>query len=317
MIARIMKLKRLIVVAAGIGLLGFCGYVCSLHNVSYANLVVGIGSARAADSAPTEAQLKAALQKRLLIADPSRLTIGPPSAGPLKDMSQRTITLTGGEGQKLELKYFTTGAAYDKGLIAHEYANFDMADPWQRVDLKAEHLDDHATLGPSSAPVTIIEFADFECPYCARAFNEIETLVTTTYKDKTRLVWKNYPLPMHTWAQQAAIAAECAREQNPSAFWDFARSFYRDQSEITPQNLRDHVDQYATAAKLDGKALNACVLNDAAGQRVEQDKKDGDAIHVSSTPTFLINGVLVVGLPTSNVFDFVITSQLEEQRAAR
>src|SRR5208337_2282368 len=123
MIARIMKLKRLVVVAVGLGLLAFCGYGRSLHNVSYANLLAGI--ARAADSTPTEAQLKAALQKRLLIADPSRLTIGPPSPGPLKDMSQRTITLTGGEGQKLELKYFTTGAAYDKGLIAHEYANFD------------------------------------------------------------------------------------------------------------------------------------------------------------------------------------------------
>lgn len=231
-------------------------------------------------------------------------------------MSQRTITLTGGEGQKIELKYFTTGATDNKGLLAHEYANFDMADPWQRVDLKSQHLDDHPVLGPVSAPVTIIEFADFECPYCARAFNEIETLATTTYKDKVRLVWKNFPLGVHAWAEQAAIAAECARQQNPGAFWEFARNFYRDQSEITAQNLRDHVDGYANAAKLDGKALNACVLSDAALQRVEQDKKDGDAIHVTSTPTFLINGVLVVGLPTSNVFDFVITSQLEERHAA-
>jgi len=309
-----MHLKRVIIVGVGLAVLAFCAYGRSLHNVSYANLLGGI--ARAADSAPTDAQLKAALQKRLLVSDPTRMTIGPPSPGPLKGMFQRTITLTGGEGQKLELKYFTTTSA-DKGLITHEFASFDIADPWQRVDLKSQHLDDRAVLGPAAAPVTIIEFADFECPYCARAFNEIETLVTTTYKDKVRLVWKNYPLGVHAWAQQAAIAAECARQQNPSAFWEFAQSFYRDQSEITPQNLREHVDQYANALKLDGKALNACVLGDSAEQRVNQDKKDGDAIHVNSTPTFLINGVLVVGLPTSNVFDFVITSQLEEQHAAR
>ena len=308
-----MKLKRLIIVGVGLGLLAIWGYGRSLHNISYANLIAGV--ARAAESPPTDAQLKAAIQKRLLVADPTRLTIGPPSSGPLKDMSQRTITLIGGEGQKLELKYFTTSGV-DRGLIAHEYADFDMADPWQRVDLKSQHLDDRATLGPASAPLTIIEFADFECPYCARAFSEIEPLVTTTYKNKVRLVWKNFPLGAHVWAEQAAIAAECARQQNPGAFWDFARSFYRDQSELTPQNLREHVDQYANTAKLDGKALNACVLNDATAHRIEQDKKDGDAVHVTSTPTFLINGVLVVGLPTSNVFDFVITSQLEERHAA-
>jgi protein-disulfide isomerase len=315
MIARIMKGKRLFVFGLGLSLLGFSGLGRSLHNISYANLISRV--AEAAETTPTDAQLKAALQKRLLVADPSRLLIGPASPGPLNGMSQRTITLTGGEGQKLELKYFTTGSAFDKGLIAHEYVDFDMANPWQRVDLKTQHIDDRAALGPASAPVTIIEYADFECPYCARAFNEIETLVTTTYKDKARLVWKNFPLGAHAWAEQAAIAAECARQQNPNAFWTFAQNFYRDQNEITPQNLRDHVDQYADTAKLDAKALNACVLSDLPTQRVEQDKKDGEAIHISSTPTFLINGVLVVGLPTSNVFDFVITSQLEERRAAR
>lgn len=308
-----MNLKRLVVIALGVVAAAFYGYHRSLHNVSYANLFRGI--ALAADSAPSDAQFKAAIQKRLLIADPANLTIGPPSPGPLKGMTQRALTLTGGEGQKIELKFLTT-TSVDKGLIIHDFANFDIADPWQRADLKSVHLDDRATLGPANAPITIVEFADFECPYCARAFNEIETLVTTTYKDKVRLVWKNYPLGVHAWAEQAAIAAECARQQNPAAFWEFAQSFYRDQGDITPQNLREHVDQYANANKLDAKALNACVLGNNAEARVDQDKKDGDAIKINSTPTFLINGVLVVGLPTSNVFDFVITSQLAEQHPA-
>jgi protein-disulfide isomerase len=315
MIARIMNWNQKIIIGVVLIAAVIWRGWCSLHNISYANLFGGI--ARAANSSPTDAQLKAALQKRLLVSDPSRIKIGTPSPGPLDGMFQRTITLNNGDGQQIELKYFTNGSRDDRGLIAHEYANFDIADPWSRVDMKSVRLDDRPALGSASAPVTIVEFADFECPYCARAFNEIETLVTTTYKDKVRLVWKDFPLPMHDWAQQAAIAAECARQQNPAAFWDFARSFYRDQSEINAQNLRDHIDQYATASKLDTKALNACVLSDPAEQRVDQDKKDGDAIHVNSTPTFLVNGVLVVGLPTSNVFDFVITSQLQEQHATR
>ena len=78
----------------------------------------------------------------------------------------------------------------------------DGANPWERADLKAVHLDDRATLGPADAPVTIIEFGDFECPYCAHAFNEIETVVNTTYKGRVHLIWKNFPLNVHPWAEQ-------------------------------------------------------------------------------------------------------------------
>src|SRR5579883_2246082 len=88
-------------------------------------------------------------------------------------------------------------------------------------------------------------------------------------------------------------------------------------SGISPENLRQHIDQYAGAASLDLKAFNACLLNDKTEALVTQDKKDGDAIHVNSTPTFLINGVEVPGLPSSNVFDYVITSQLAEKSGGR
>jgi protein-disulfide isomerase len=262
-----------------------------------------------------DGKLRGALQKRLLVPNPSDLTIGPPTPTPFSGVSGRTITISAGNGQKIELELFTSGSA-DKAMLAQRFAYFDPSHPWDKVDLKQLHIDDRPTLGPASAPIEIVEFADFECPYCARAFNEVETLVTNTYKDRVRLVWKNFPLSMHPWAEQAAIAAECSRQQNPEAFWTFARNFYRDQSEITPQNLRQHIDSYSTSLHLDGKALNACMLADAAEARVEQDKKDAEAIHIASTPTFIVNGVPVIGLPSSNVFDFVITSQMHERAAA-
>jgi protein-disulfide isomerase len=117
--------------------------------------------------------------------------------------------------------------------------------------------------------------------------------------------------------EQGAIAAECARQQNPKDFWEFAQDLYRDQEEITPQNLRAHIDSYTEALGLDGKALNACILGKTAEARVDQDRKDAVAIHINSTPTFVINGVPVVGLPSSNVFDFVISAQSQQSRAAR
>lgn len=207
--------------------------------------------------------------------------------------------------------------AGDKGILAQRFALFDLSRPWEQVDLKTMHLDDRPTRGPAGAPVEIIEFADFECPFCARAFSEVETLVNTTYKGRVHLIWKNFPLNVHPWAEQAAIAAECARQQNPEAFWTMAGDFYRDQAGIEAQNLREHIDGYASALGLDSKALNACILGNSADARVAQDKKDAQAIPVNSTPTFIINGIPVVGLPSGNVFDFVITSQLQEHHAAR
>jgi len=273
-------------------------------------------SAKPATSSGNDARLKAALQKRLLVPNLADLSVGPPSPAPLPGVTQRTITVNGADGQKFQVELFTDSSG-DKGILAQRFAPFTVADPWERVDLKLLHLNDRPTLGSADAPVTIVEFADFECPYCAKAFNEIETVVNTTYKGKVQLVWKAFPLQGHTWAEQAAIAAECVRQQNPQAFWTVAGDFYRDQTEITPQNLRDHIYRYASSLGIDAKALNSCILASDAEARINQDKKDGAAVHVASTPTFLINGVPVVGLPTSNVFDFVITSQLQSRHASR
>ena len=279
-----------------------------------AQALAATDSPKPATSNENDAKLKAALQKRLLVPNLADLSLGPPSPAPLPGITQRTITVSG-EGQKFQVELFTDSSG-NRGILTQRFAPFSVTDPWERVDMKLVHLNDRPTLGAAGAPVMIVEFADFECPYCAKAFNEIETLVNTTYNGHVRLVWKAFPLQGHTWAEQAAIAAECVRQQNPQAFWKVAGNFYRDQNEITPQNLRDHIYSYAGSLGLDPKALNACILGSSAEARIDQDKKDGAAVHIVSTPTFLINGVPVIGLPTSNVFDFVITSQLRSRHTS-
>jgi protein-disulfide isomerase len=293
-------------------------YIRALASVLAIAAILSVAAlAFAADSA-ADAALKAALQKRLLVPDIKNLQLGPPSPGPFPGMSYRTVTLVNPEnpGQKVEVEVFSA-AGGKEFLIAQHYAVVDAANPWDRADLKLIHLDDHATLGPDNAPITIIEFGDFECPYCAHAFNEIETVVNSTYKGRVKLVWKNFPLTMHAWAEQGAVAAECAREQNPAKFWDFARNLYRDQTEINPQNLRSHIDGYTTSLGLDPKSMDACILGKTAEDRVQQDLKDGQAININSTPTFLVNGIPVIGLPSSSIFDFVVDSQLKEQHASK
>jgi protein-disulfide isomerase len=190
-------------------------------------------------------------------------------------------------------------------------------DPWGRVNLDKLHLGDRATLGSDDAPVTIIEFGDLECPFCARAFNEIEAVVNTTHKGHVRLIFKHFPLNIHPWAMQAAIASECVRRQNPKAFWPFVNDIYRDQGAINPQNLRDHVTAYVRQLGLDQQVLNACIMAPGAEAQVVQDRDDGNAIGINSTPTFLVNAIELVGLPSDKTFEYVVNSELKQHQASR
>jgi protein-disulfide isomerase len=219
-------------------------------------------------------------------------------------------------GQSAEVTLFSDRD--ETKAIIGQYLDLN-ADPWGRVDMSTVHLNDHPALGPADAPITVVEFADFECPFCARAFGQIETLTNSTYKGKVRLIYKYYPLNSHPWARTAAIGAECARLQNPAAFWDFARYFYTNQGLINPSNVKAKIDAEAKKLQLDESVLNACMAGKTAAARVTEDENDGKSVHVSSTPTFFINGVPVVGLPESKVFAFVINSELKnaQKSAAR
>lgn len=266
-----------------------------------------VGSALAAGASGSDARLVAYLQKRFRIPDPALISLGPPKPSPIQGLSERTVTVKNETGFKASVQLFTDadGTKFILGRL------MDLnADPWDRVDMKKVDLTDRPTEGPVNAPITVVEFADFECPYCARAFGDIETLVNETYKGQVRLIFKNFPLNQHPWATQAAIAAECVRQQNPQAFWTFARYLYGNQADIKPETLRQHIEDFATSQKLDTKALDVCMLSPAPERRVTEDMHDGNAVGIRSTPTFLINGIMVAGMPSDKVFDFIVRSEM-------
>jgi protein-disulfide isomerase len=282
--------------------------------------VIGLAfSAFAAESkspstANHDTQLKEYLQKRLRLPNLNDIRLSPPTPGPFKDVVSRTVTVSGDKGESASFTLFTDREG--RKLIIGRLIDMK-EDPWGRVSMRSVHLNDRPTMGPGNASVTIVEFADFECPYCARAFSQIEALVRNRYPGKVRLVFKNFPLGMHQWAEPAAIAGECIRRQNPDDFWEFARVVYSSQATITPDNLRDRIESFARANSLDGKALDACMMSKSAEAQVKQDQQDGVAIQVPSTPTFFIDGIPVVGLPGEQVFDYVIKSELDRGRVAR
>ena len=259
-----------------------------------------------------DARMTLYLQKSLKIGDPSHIQLGPIKETELKGLYFRDLQVTHDSGDPLRASIFTNADEDQVFLIQGPVEALDVTkDPWQKVDLTTIHLEDRPVMGSSkTAQVTIVEFADFECPFCARAFGILETMIRTRHPGKVQLIYKNYTLQSHPWSTRAALSAQCARLQNPEAFWEFARGFYDGQDSISTDNIDDQISGTATGLKLDLSMLKACMSGEVAKARIQEDQRDGDTLGVTTTPTLFINGVQLIGMPDEEAFDWMVRQQL-------
>jgi protein-disulfide isomerase len=163
-----------------------------------------------------------------------------------------------------------------------------------------------ATRGAKDAPIEMIEFSDFQCPYCQRAHATVER-VLSTYGNQIRFVYRHYPVPGHAAAKPAAEASECAKEQGK--FWPYHDRLFANPSKLSDADLKAH----ATAVGLDGAAFNACVDSHKYQAVVEADAKDGEAAGVNGTPAFFINGRMISGAQPFDVFKKLIDDELQRK----
>jgi protein-disulfide isomerase len=182
-------------------------------------------------------------------------------------------------------------------------------DPFAEVEKKLT-IKDQPTLGPEDAPVTIVEFSDFQCPYCARAYQTMRDKVLKEYANKVRLVYKNFPLPFHKWAEPAAIAGECAFEQKNQAFWTLCDYYFDHQGEISPDNFKDKTLEALNDVNIDKAAFTQCLDEKKTEDRVKADITEGVEVGVTGVPTFLINGREISGDEPFERFKEVIDDAL-------
>jgi protein-disulfide isomerase len=161
--------------------------------------------------------------------------------------------------------------------------------------------------GPAQAPITIIEYSDYQCPFCARV-NPTLDQVRKVYGDQVRIVFKDFPLPNHPEAPKAAEAAHCAGEQGK--YWELHDRMFASQQALHIPMLK----QYATALGLDMNAFNQCLDSGKHAGRVAENMKSGEALGVSSTPTLYVNGRPVVGAQPFEFFKTVIDEELARLR---
>ena len=163
-------------------------------------------------------------------------------------------------------------------------------DPLAQIMSKIS-FDNQPERGPKDAKVTIVEYSDFQCPFCARVYATLENDVLKDYGDKVRIVFKNFPLTsIHPWAGDAALASECAFQQGNDKFWAMYNGLFSKQSDITRENLKDRAGDIARDARLDVARFQECFDGKKAQDAVDADVHEAAALGVNSTPTFFVNG---------------------------
>jgi protein-disulfide isomerase len=159
-------------------------------------------------------------------------------------------------------------------------------------------------IGSPSAPVTLVEFSDFQCPFCQRVAPTLKK-VRAAYGDRVRIVWKDFPLTqIHPQAFKAGEAAHCAADQGK--YWEYHDRLFANQQTLQVEDLKAH----AASLGLDSAKFDACLDSAKYGNRVRNGVAQGSRLGVNSTPTIYINGRLVAGAQPYEVFAAVIDEEL-------
>jgi protein-disulfide isomerase len=199
----------------------------------------------------------------------------------------------------LDGRYFVSGEVTDLTV-----------DPLEAV-MKKIDLANRPSRGPDDAKVTIVEFSDFQCPFCSRGYQILEEQVMPEYEGKVRLFFKHLPLKsIHPWAEGAAIGSECAADQSSEGFWKVYHAIFKGQRELNQDNLKAKLTEFAKAAGLDEGKFVQCYDTKATQSRIEKDLAEAGAIGANSTPTFFINGRRLEGAQPLENFKAIIDEEL-------
>jgi protein-disulfide isomerase len=182
----------------------------------------------------------------------------------------------------------------------------------QQPSVRADVAEGRYIIGDKDAQVTLVEFADYQCPFCKRYFDQTEQQVIDQYvkTGKVRYSVRHFPLSFHQNAQKASEAVECAGQQDK--FWKMHKILFQNsQADGTGLNTPD-LKKYAADIGLDAGTFNQCLDSGATTAIVQKDFQEGSAVGVSGTPSFFINGQQLVGAQPFSSFQQAIDAALQQ-----
>ena len=234
------------------------------------------------------------------------ITVGPVTSSEVPGFRQTTLTIN----NRNQVPALVRDDGQQVLLLAAPPIDASRTVAEVQAELNAEAEERQATLteaaaempvrGAADAPVTMVAFSDFQCPYCKQSTSLIDE-VLATYPDRVKFVFLHYPLPNHGWAKPASIAAQCAARQSDDAFWTLHDAYFAHQGQITEQNVIDRTVEFLQSTDVDMAQWRTCATDEdsephrAARQIVEQSLRVGEELGVRGTPTFFIDGEMMQG----------------------
>jgi protein-disulfide isomerase len=241
-----------------------------------------------------------------------KLDVGEPKPSAVNGLNEVTLRASAG-AQTLDQvllvspdgKKIITGVVYDIGQ-----------NPFQAELSKLTSVSG-PSLGTPGAPVVVVLFTDFQCPYCREQAKMIRANLVAGYPKQVRLYLKDFPLEqIHAWARAAAIAGRCVYRQNPDTFWEFHDWIFEQQDQITAQNLNSKLMEFAQGKQLELLGLGRCVDDKETESEVDSSIKLAQSLRVDATPTFFINGRRVPSQISWPQLKRIIDNELEYQKTA-
>jgi len=259
-------------------------------------------AAQAPNQAATREKIVKYIRQRFNIPDSVKITVGDFRESAYADFDAITLTLDDGKDKRAQPffvskdgRYLVEGNIYTLG-----------GDPRKEI-VRLISLADEPTQGPATAPVTLVEYSDMECPVCALFHETLETDIIPKYGDKLRVVFKEFPLTsIHDWALTAAVAAQCTYQIDPAKYVPYRYLVYKNQSALDADHIRDKLLHLAAEAGIDNMKLASCIDSRASQPRIDADTQEAQALGIASTPTSFINGHVVVGAPAlDNIYKLI------------
>lgn len=238
----------------------------------------------AGSQAQIQKSVEAFLRNYYALGSDIIITVGTPKPIGGSGISELPITVKSPDGSDEVKMYLTADGRYLLRGDINDLTTDPLAENIAKFDLKNAPL-----FGDPKAPITIVEFADFECPVC-RNLHEVIRGLLPKYP-QVKLIFKDFPLDnIHPWARTAALAGRCAYQQNPKAFWQLYDLIYDNQDLISASNAYDKMVEYAEKAGLSPDSFKACLSGPQAATAVDASLANGKLLDIRSTPTLFVNG---------------------------
>lgn len=266
-------------------------------------------------SALSKPELEAYLRHLFVWPDPIQVTIADPKQGPMPGFYQVDIRGTSGAQMQDESFYVSyDGKKIVRGIV------YDISQNPFKPEIDKLKTELRPSIGTPGAPVVIAEFSDFECPYCRELAKTLRENLLKTYPKEVRLYYFDYPLvQLHPWARAAAMAGRCVFHQSATAFQDYSDWIFENQGDVTAENLKDKVVEFAKskAKDVDSAELISCIDSKSTESDVDQTLAIGQSLSVNQTPTLFINGRRLAGATAWEQLKYIIDYEIGYQKTAK